>query len=69
MALSINVFNSGYKPIPNPPGWTAQQQATWPASTSTLIAVIGMRRRRLITVPIRSALSRQNAGRVAGNCS
>ncbi|MER5996420.1 MBL fold metallo-hydrolase [Streptomyces viridosporus] len=38
MTLSINVFNSGYKPIPNPPGWTARQQATWPASTSTLIA-------------------------------
>lgn len=21
LTLSINVFNSGYKPIPNPPGW------------------------------------------------
>jgi glyoxylase-like metal-dependent hydrolase (beta-lactamase superfamily II) len=38
MSVSINVFNSGYKPIPNPPGWTAPQQATWPATTATLIA-------------------------------
>ncbi|MFC5675062.1 MBL fold metallo-hydrolase [Streptomyces incanus] len=38
MILSSNVFNSGCKPIPNPPGWTAQQQANGPASTSMLIA-------------------------------
>ncbi|MET8136542.1 MBL fold metallo-hydrolase [Streptomyces sp. NPDC005251] len=37
MPVSIDVFNSGYKPIPNPPGWTAPQQATWPATTATLI--------------------------------
>ncbi|MGW3815325.1 MBL fold metallo-hydrolase [Streptomyces sp. NPDC005046] len=38
MPISIAVFNSGYKPIPNPSGWTAPQQATWPATTATLIA-------------------------------
>ncbi|MFF7205645.1 MBL fold metallo-hydrolase [Streptomyces sp. NPDC008141] len=38
MSLSIDVFNSGYKPVPNPPGWTAPQQATWPATTTTLIS-------------------------------
>lgn len=36
--LSIDVFNSGYKPIPGGPGWDNSTQATWPASTSTLIA-------------------------------
>lgn len=38
-ALTIEVFNSGYKPIPNggAPGWDPARQATWPASTSTLI--------------------------------
>ncbi|WNO76632.1 MBL fold metallo-hydrolase [Streptomyces sp. AM8-1-1] len=38
MSLSIDVFNSGYKPVPNPPGWTAPQQATWPATTASLIS-------------------------------
>ena len=39
-SLSIDVFNSGYKLIPNggAPGWDPARQATWPASTSTLIA-------------------------------
>ncbi len=37
-SLSLDVFNSGYKPIPGGPGWDPSQQATWPASTSTLIA-------------------------------
>lgn len=41
MSLSIRVFNSGYKPIPNPPGWAATQQATWPATTATLIGGSG----------------------------
>jgi glyoxylase-like metal-dependent hydrolase (beta-lactamase superfamily II) len=36
--LSIDVFNSGYKPIPAAPGWDASTPATWPASTSTLIS-------------------------------
>lgn len=36
--LSIEVFNSGYKPVPGGPGWDNGTQATWPASTSTLIA-------------------------------
>ncbi|WP_327686015.1 MBL fold metallo-hydrolase [Streptomyces sp. NBC_00467] len=36
--MSIDVFNSGYKPVPNPPGWTAPQQATWSATTATLIS-------------------------------
>src|SRR6266568_245277 len=37
-ALSIDVFNSGYKPIPGGPGWDDSIPATWPASTSTLIS-------------------------------
>ena len=37
-SLSIDTFNSGYKPIPGGPGWDDRAQATWPASTSTLIA-------------------------------
>ncbi len=37
-SLSIDVFNSGYKPIPGGPGWDASIPATWPASTSTLIS-------------------------------
>jgi glyoxylase-like metal-dependent hydrolase (beta-lactamase superfamily II) len=37
-SLSINVFNSGYKPIPAGPGWDDSTPATWPASTSTLIS-------------------------------
>ncbi|MCE0768319.1 MBL fold metallo-hydrolase [Pseudonocardia kujensis] len=37
-ALSIDVFNSGYKSIPGGPGWDDSTQATWPASTSTLIS-------------------------------
>jgi len=37
-SLSIDVFNSGYKPIPGGPGWADRTPATWPASTSTLIS-------------------------------
>jgi glyoxylase-like metal-dependent hydrolase (beta-lactamase superfamily II) len=37
-SLSIDVFNSGYKPIPGGPGWDDSSPATWPASTSTLIS-------------------------------
>jgi hypothetical protein len=36
-ALSIDVLNSGYKPIPGGPGWDDSTPATWPASTATLI--------------------------------
>ena len=36
--LTIDVFNSGYKPIPGGPGWDDSTPATWPASTSTLIS-------------------------------
>jgi glyoxylase-like metal-dependent hydrolase (beta-lactamase superfamily II) len=36
--LSIEVFNSGYKPIPGGPGRDNSTPATWPATTSTLIA-------------------------------
>jgi glyoxylase-like metal-dependent hydrolase (beta-lactamase superfamily II) len=36
--LSIDVFNSGYKPVPGGPGWDDRTPATWPASTSTLIS-------------------------------
>ena len=37
-SFSIDVFNSGYKPIPGGPGWDDSTPATWPASTSTLIS-------------------------------
>jgi glyoxylase-like metal-dependent hydrolase (beta-lactamase superfamily II) len=37
-SLSIDVFNSGYKPIPGGPGWDESIPATWPASTATLIS-------------------------------
>lgn len=37
-SLSVDVFNSGYKPIPGGPGWDDRTQATWPATTSTLIS-------------------------------
>jgi glyoxylase-like metal-dependent hydrolase (beta-lactamase superfamily II) len=36
--LSLEVFNSGYKPLPGGPGWPEDQQATWPATTSILIS-------------------------------
>ena len=36
-SLSIDIFNSGYKPIPGGPGWDDSTPATWPATTSTLI--------------------------------
>lgn len=34
----IDVFNSGYKPIPGGPGWDDSIPATWPATTATLIS-------------------------------
>ena len=37
-SLSIDVFNSGYQPVPGDPGWMTAPPATWPASTSTLIS-------------------------------
>ena len=37
-SLSIDVFNTGYKPVPGGPGWDDRAPATWPASTSTLIS-------------------------------
>src|SRR5215472_10095442 len=37
-SLSIEVFNSGYKPVPGGPKWDGKTAATWPASTSTLIS-------------------------------
>ena len=40
-ALSIDVFNGGYKPIPGGPGWDDRVPATWPATTSTLITANG----------------------------
>ena len=37
--LSIDVFTSDYKPIAAPgPGWDPARQATWPATTATLIS-------------------------------
>ena len=41
-ALSINVFNGGYKGrYPGGPGWDDRVPATWPATTSTLITANG----------------------------
>jgi glyoxylase-like metal-dependent hydrolase (beta-lactamase superfamily II) len=40
-ALSIDVFNGGYKAIPGGPGWDDRFPATWPATTSTLITANG----------------------------
>ena len=37
-SLSIDVFNSGYQPVPGGAGWDDSAPATWPASTSTLIS-------------------------------
>ncbi|HWI00461.1 MAG TPA: MBL fold metallo-hydrolase [Propionibacteriaceae bacterium] len=37
-SLSIDVFNSDYKPIPGGSEWDDTAPATWPASTSTLIS-------------------------------
>jgi glyoxylase-like metal-dependent hydrolase (beta-lactamase superfamily II) len=37
-SLSIDVFNSGYKPVPGGPKWDGKTPPTWPASTSTLIS-------------------------------
>lgn len=38
-ALKIDVFNSGYLPVPSAlPVWPEGWQATWPASTSTLVS-------------------------------
>lgn len=37
-SMSIDVFNSGYKPISGGPGWDSSIPATWPATTSTLIS-------------------------------
>ena len=37
--LNIDIFNSGYQPVPSAlPVWPEGQQATWPATTSTLIS-------------------------------
>jgi glyoxylase-like metal-dependent hydrolase (beta-lactamase superfamily II) len=37
--LSLDVYLSGYKPIPSSvPAWPASWQATWPATTCTLIS-------------------------------
>jgi glyoxylase-like metal-dependent hydrolase (beta-lactamase superfamily II) len=37
-SISIDVFNSGYKPISVPPGRDNSIPATWPATTATLIS-------------------------------
>ena len=37
--LSLDVYISGYKPIPSlVPDWPESWQATWPATTATLIS-------------------------------
>ena len=37
-SLSIDIFNSGYKPIPGGPGWDDSAPVIWPARTSTVIS-------------------------------
>src|SRR6516165_6027189 len=38
-SLSLDVYISGYKPVPSSvPAWPEQWQATWPATTCTLIS-------------------------------
>jgi glyoxylase-like metal-dependent hydrolase (beta-lactamase superfamily II) len=37
-SLSIDVFNTGYLPVPDAPKWDGATPTTWPASTSTLIS-------------------------------
>jgi hypothetical protein len=37
--LNIEIFNTGYRPVPSAiPVWPDDRQATWPATTSTLIS-------------------------------
>jgi glyoxylase-like metal-dependent hydrolase (beta-lactamase superfamily II) len=37
--LNLDIFNAGYRPVPSAlPVWPEDQQATWPATTSTLIS-------------------------------
>jgi glyoxylase-like metal-dependent hydrolase (beta-lactamase superfamily II) len=37
--LNIDIFNTGYRPVPSAiPVWPDDRQATWPATTSTLIS-------------------------------
>ena len=37
--LKIDIFNAGYRPVPSAvPVWPHGRQATWPATTSTLIS-------------------------------
>jgi glyoxylase-like metal-dependent hydrolase (beta-lactamase superfamily II) len=37
--LTIDIFNTGYRPVPSAiPVWPDDRQATWPATTSTLIS-------------------------------
>lgn len=38
MVIRSQGLNSGYKPVPGGPGWDDKTPATWPATTSTLIA-------------------------------
>jgi glyoxylase-like metal-dependent hydrolase (beta-lactamase superfamily II) len=41
-SLQVSTYLSGYKPIPNSlPDWEPGRQATWPATTATLISVDG----------------------------
>jgi glyoxylase-like metal-dependent hydrolase (beta-lactamase superfamily II) len=57
--LAIDVFNSGYMPIPGGPGWEDRTQATWPASTSTLIS--GERDAILVDTPLPTDVSQRLA--------
>ena len=37
--LNLDIFNAGYRPVPSAlPAWPDDRQATWPATTSTLIS-------------------------------
>ena len=62
-SLSIDVFNSGYQPVPGGPGWDDSAPATWPASTSTLIS--GDRDAVLVDALLTRA--RENGSRCGGS--
>jgi glyoxylase-like metal-dependent hydrolase (beta-lactamase superfamily II) len=63
-SLSIDVFNSGYMPIPGGPGWDDRTPATWPACTSTLIS--GERDAILVDTPLPTDVSERLAAWVQG---
>ena len=64
-SLKLDVFNSGYKPIPNgSPVWPDGWQATWPATTATLVS--GERDAVLVDSLLTKAESQRLADWLAG---